>query len=115
MYSVPASAITSFRAGSKSSLQRTFRIPETRDAIRELTFFDIGAEAFPAQLYDRLRELRTDSVILNVYDPTEATMGCAAEEMTSGDIVTVGCPIANTKFLVADTFGNELPVALKAN
>ena len=88
-------------------------IPETRDAIRELTFFDIGAEAFPAQLYDRLRELRTDSVILNVYDPTEATMGCAAEEMTSGEIVTVGCPIANTKFLVADTFGNELPVGIK--
>ena len=88
-------------------------IPETREAIRELTFFDIGAEAFPAQLYDRLRDLRKDSVILNVYGPTEATMGCAAEEMTSSEVVTVGPPIANTKFYVADPFGNELPVGIR--
>ena len=83
-------------------------IPETLDALRQLTFFDIGAEAFPARLYDRLRELREDSVILNVYGPTEATMGCAAEKMTGGT-VTVGPPIANTCFFVSDTFGNELP------
>ena len=85
-------------------------IPETREAIRRLTFFDIGAEAFPAQLYHRLRELRDDSVILNVYGPTEATMGCAAEEMTGCETVTVGPPIANTVFYVSDPFGNELPV-----
>lgn len=88
-------------------------IPETADSIRQITFFDIGAEAFPAQLYDRLRQLRDDSVILNVYGPTECTMGCSAEEMTSSEIVTVGPPIANTYFYVADPFGNELPVGLK--
>ncbi len=88
-------------------------IPETRDAIARLTFFDIGAEAFPAQLYTRLRELREDSVILNVYGPTEATMGCAAEEMTGSQIVTVGPPIANTSFYVSDPFGNELPVGIR--
>ena len=88
-------------------------IPDTRDAIAQLTFFDIGAEAFPARLYDRLRELRQDSVILNVYGPTEATMGCAAEEMTGSQLVTVGPPIANTVFAVADTFGNDLPVGVR--
>lgn len=88
-------------------------IPDTREALRQLTFFDIGAEAFPAQLYDRLRELRKDSVILNVYGPTEATMGCAAEEMTGSQMVTVGPPIANTYFYVADPFGNELPVGIR--
>ena len=88
-------------------------IPETREAIRQLTFFDIGAEAFPARLYDRLRELRQDSVILNVYGPTEATMGCAAEEMTSSQLVTVGPPIANTVFAVVDPFGNDLPVGIR--
>ena len=88
-------------------------IPETREAIRQLTFFDIGAEAFPAQLYERLRELREDSVILNVYGPTEATMGCAAEEMTSSRVVTVGPPIANTVFRVADPFGNGLPAGIR--
>ena len=88
-------------------------IPETREAIRRLTFFDIGAEAFPAQLYERLRELREDSVILNVYGPTEATMGCSAEEMTDSRVVTVGPPIANTYFYVADPFGNEMPVGIR--
>ena len=88
-------------------------IPETRDAIAQLTFFDIGAEAFPARLYDRLRELRQDSVILNVYGPTEATMGCAAEEMTGSQLVTVGPPIANTVFAVVDPFGNDLPVGVR--
>ncbi len=88
-------------------------IPETREAIRQLTFFDIGAEAFPAQLYDRLRELRQDSVIMNVYGPTEATMGCSAELMTDSGTVTVGTPIANTYFCVSDPFGNELPVGIR--
>lgn len=88
-------------------------IPESREAIRQLTFFDIGAEAFPRQLYDRLRELREDSVILNVYGPTEATMGCSAALMTGAEHVTVGPPIANTVFYVADLFGNSLPVGLK--
>ena len=88
-------------------------IPETSEAIKQIAFFDIGAEAFPAQLYDRLRELRSDSVILNVYGPTECTMGCAAEEMTDNKVVTVGPPIANTYFYVSDPFGNELPVGLR--
>ena len=88
-------------------------IPESREAIKQFTFFDIGAEAFPRQLYDRLRELREDSVILNVYGPTECTMGCAAALMTGGEQVTVGPPIANTAFYVADLFGNELPVGMK--
>ena len=88
-------------------------IPESREAIGQLTFFDIGAEAFPRQLYDRLRELREDSVILNVYGPTECTMGCSAAVMTGAERVTVGPPIANTMFYVADQFGNELPVGQK--
>ena len=88
-------------------------IPESREAIRQITFFDIGAEAFPRQLYDRLRELRNDSVILNVYGPTECTMGCSAAMMTGAEHVTVGPPIANTAFYVADQFGNELPVGLR--
>ena len=88
-------------------------IPESREAIRQITFFDIGAEAFPRPLYDRLRELRKDSVILNVYGPTECTMGCAAALMGDQEQVTVGRPIANTTFYVADTFGNPLPVGLK--
>ena len=94
-------------------LMSLLEISESREAIRQFTFFDIGAEAFPRQLYDRLRELRQDSVILNVYGPTECTMGCAAKVMSGEAQVTVGPPIANTVFYVADSFGNELPVGMK--
>jgi amino acid adenylation domain-containing protein len=82
-------------------------------AIRQFSFFDIGAEAFPGQLFDRLRELKEDSVILNVYGPTECTMGCSAALMTGSNTVTVGAPIANTEFAVVDLFGNELPAGIK--
>ena len=94
-------------------LMSLLEIPESREAIRRFTFFDIGAEAFPRQLYDRLRALREDSVILNVYGPTECTMGCSAAVMTGDGQVTVGPPIANTVFYVADPFGGELPVGMK--
>ena len=94
-------------------LMSLLEIPESREALREITFFDIGSEAFPRQLYDRLRELRLDSIILNVYGPTECTMGCSAALMTGGDRVTVGGPIANTAFYIADPFGNSLPVGRK--
>ncbi len=94
-------------------LMSLLEIPESRDALRQITFFDVGAEAFPRQLYDRLRALRQDSVILNVYGPTECTMGCAAAVVTGAEQVTVGGPIANTRFSVADSFGNDLPVGMR--
>ncbi len=94
-------------------LLNLLKIPKSLEAIGQFTFFDIGAEAFPRQLYDSLRELREDSVILNVYGPTECTMGCAAALMSGDEQVTVGRPIANTRFYVADPFGNELPVGMK--
>lgn len=88
-------------------------ITVSREAIKGLTFFDIGAEAFPAQLYDNLRALRDDSVILNVYGPTECTMGCSADVVEDPSVVTIGNPIANTSFYIFDKFGNELPVGIR--
>ncbi len=99
--------------GTPTYLLSLLDIPDSREALRQISFYDIGAEAFPAQLYDRLRELRQDSVILNVYGPTEATMGCSAEEMKSNELVTVGPPIANTCFYISDPFGNEMPVGIR--
>lgn len=87
-------------------------IAEIRPALKQLTFFDIGAEAFPAGLYDRLRMLRDDSIILNVYGPTECTMGCAAALIDGTGLVSVGGPIANTSFMIVDSFGNPLPVGI---
>ncbi|MCR5007251.1 MAG: AMP-binding protein [Oribacterium sp.] len=88
-------------------------IPSSRKALEQVTFYDIGAEAFPATLFKALRDIRKDSVILNVYGPTECTMGCSADVVEDPESITIGNPIANTCFYIYDKFGNELPVGIK--
>ncbi|MCR5772431.1 MAG: amino acid adenylation domain-containing protein, partial [Butyrivibrio sp.] len=88
-------------------------IPSSRKALEQVTFYDIGAEAFPATLFRALRDIRKDSVILNVYGPTECTMGCSADVVEDPESITIGNPIANTSFYIYDKFGNELPVGIK--
>ena len=88
-------------------------IPACAQALRQIEFFDVGSEAFPKNLYLKLRALREDSVILNVYGPTECAMGCAAAVMGPDGEVTVGGPMVNTQFYVMDTDGNILDVGEK--
>ena len=88
-------------------------IPECREALKNIDFYDVGAEAFPAGLFGKLRELRTDSVILNVYGPTECTMGCAAAVMEDEGEIVVGGPMVNTKFYVVNQHGEYLPIGEK--
>ena len=88
-------------------------IPACAEALRQIDFYDVGSEAFPKNLYPRLRAMREDSVILNVYGPTECAMGCAAAVMGPDGEVTVGGPIVNTKFFVMDADGNSLDVGEK--
>ena len=88
-------------------------IPACAEALRQVDFYDVGSEAFPKNLYMKLRALREDSVILNVYGPTECAMGCAAAVMGADGEVTVGGPIVNTKFFVMDADGNSLGVGEK--
>ena len=88
-------------------------IPACAQALRQIEFYDVGSEAFPKNLYMKLRALREDSVILNVYGPTECAMGCAAAVMEPEEEVTIGRPIANTQFFVVDADGNSLGVGEK--
>ena len=89
------------------------RIPECREALENIDFYDVGAEAFPAGLFDKLKELRDDSIVLNVYGPTECTMGCAAAVMQEEGEIVVGGPMVNTKFYIVDKQGEFLPIGEK--
>ena len=84
-----------------------------REALRQIRFYDIGAEAFPSGLYGRLRELRDDSVILNVYGPTECTMGCSSALMEGDGDITIGGPMVNCCFYVMNDKGETLGVGEK--
>lgn len=88
-------------------------IPACAQALRQIEFYDVGSEAFPKNLYMKLRALREDSVIMNVYGPTECAMGCAAVVMRPDEEVTIGGPIVNTQFFVMDADGNSLDVGEK--
>ena len=88
-------------------------VRESREALKQIRLYHIGAEAFPPQLYSMLRELRKDSVIMNVYGPTECTIISSGAVVQGDETVTVGRPRANVQYHVFDPEGNELPVGEK--
>lgn len=94
-------------------LRSLLSVKESREALKKIKLFHIGAEAFPKRLYFLLRDIREDSVIMNVYGPTECTIISSASIVTGDDVITVGKPRANVQFFIFDPFGNELPVGQK--
>ena len=88
-------------------------VHESREALKRIKLFHIGAEAFPKQLYSMLRELRKDSIIMNVYGPTECTVISSSSIITNKEPITIGRPRANMQFYVLDPDGNELPAGQK--
>ena len=86
---------------------------ESREALKRIKLFHIGAEMFPKRLYSMLRELRKDSIIMNVYGPTECTIISSSSVLTGDDVITIGKPRANVQFYVFDRSGNELPAGQK--
>ncbi len=100
-------------ACTPSYLRELLSARESREALKQFRLFHVGAEAFPKQLYARLRELRKDSVIMNVYGPTECCIISSSSTLTDGDVITVGGPRANVRFHVLDRSGAALPVGQK--
>ena len=84
-------------------------IPEFRKALAGFRSILLGAEAFPAKVFDDLRTLAPNANILNGYGPTECTITCSAKKLDSNKNITIGSPIANSAFYVLDRFGHVLP------
>lgn len=86
-------------------------MPEMRDALSRIKVFNVGAEAFPDALYDKIMALGTDARVFNGYGPTETTIGCAFELVTGG-AVTIGKPMANIQMMMLDKYRNLLPAGV---
>lgn len=95
-----------------SFLTNIIDIPEVHPAIANIKMFDLGAEAFPSMLYDKLRAVNKDGVIVNGYGPTEATISCIAKIMESGRNITIGKPSANVRAYIVDRQNKILPVGI---
>ncbi|MCR4740110.1 MAG: amino acid adenylation domain-containing protein [Lachnospiraceae bacterium] len=90
-------------------LTALLKLPAAKEALSRLKVADIGAEAFPASLYNKIRDVNKDVYIMNGYGPTETTISCTMKVLTSEEDITIGFPNANVHTFVADMNNNEVP------
>lgn len=69
-----------------------------------------GGEAITSALAEGLAG-RVDRV-WNVYGPTETTIWSSLDRIRTGHPITIGRPIANTKFYVVDRQGEPVPIGM---
>lgn len=85
-------------------------IDEVADALKNIRCYIVGAEAFPGALYEKLRAIREDALIINGYGPTEATVSCTSKLLTSKENITIGKPTANVQTYILDKENRLLPL-----
>jgi amino acid adenylation domain-containing protein len=85
-------------------------------SLPDLRVTAFGGEALPAAIVEAWRVAAPHSAIFNVYGPTEATIGCVAQEigapmpLTPGrDVIAIGQPFPGIEARIVDTHGQTLP------
>lgn len=74
---------------------------EWGNGLQPLSKLLVGGEPFPALLLQQLKDITT-AEIYNMYGPTETTVWSSCTQLTPGDKITAGKPIANTQIYVLD-------------
>lgn len=92
-----------------SFLSNVIGLPIMHKALSNVVSYDIGAEAFPAALFHKIRAINPDALIMNGYGPTEATISCTMDAVTTPNVITIGRPASNVKAFVLDGRGRQLP------
>lgn len=87
-------------------------IPEMQKALKQIRAFDIGAEAFPPVLYDKMRAVNPTADIINSYGPTECTVSATSKLLRDSGNVNIGGPLANMKLYVVNSSNRSLPTGL---
>ena len=84
-------------------------IPPFVEALRNFKVLDMGAEAVPIELCQKLRGLGVNAQINNGYGPTETTI-TATYSTVKDEYMTIGKPVGNTKAFILDKAGHILPI-----
>ena len=84
-------------------------IPEFVDALRNFKVLDMGAEAVPIELCQKLRGLGVNAQINNGYGPTETTI-TSTYSTVKDEYMTIGKPVGNTKAYILDKAGHILSI-----
>ena len=90
-------------------LSNMIDLPQLGKAVAQIKVFDVGAEAFPPALYDKIRAVNPDAYIMNGYGPTETTISCTMKVITEGKNITIGTPNGNVQVYVVDKDNKVLP------
>ena len=77
-------------------------------ALKNFKVLDMGAEAVPIELCEKLRKLGVNATFKNGYGPTETTI-TATYSTVVDKYMTIGQPVANTKAFILDKAGRILP------
>ena len=85
-------------------------MPDGLSALRSLKILMLGGEALPLSL---AREISSGlrCRLINMYGPTETTIWSATGEF-SGDLISVGRPIANTQLYILDPRCEPVPLGV---
>lgn len=100
-------------SGTPSFMASFVDLPQAGQALKGIRMYDLGAEAFPPSLYEKLHRVSPDAVIVNGYGPTEATISCISKVMDGKGAVTIGRPGANVRAYICDRDGNILPAGVR--
>ncbi|KAF9923882.1 hypothetical protein BGZ65_008624, partial [Modicella reniformis] len=74
--------------------------------------FIMGGEALPTTVLRTLQKLAPIGNVINDYGPTEATIAATAlrcMDEVSGEIVSIGRPLANKRIYILDGYGEPVP------
>jgi amino acid adenylation domain-containing protein len=93
-----------------SRLMQYLEVSEFAEVIKNCKVVMAGGEKYPSALYRRLRAL-TGAVLINTYGPTETTVSCNAK-ILDNEKITVGAPLYGVVEMVADIYGNPLPLGV---
>ena len=92
-----------------SYLSELLDLPQMTEALKQIAVYDLGAEAFPAGLYEKITALRPDAYIMNGYGPTETTISCTMKVITQSENITIGIPNANVQVYIVNEENEEVP------
>ena len=102
--------ITIFQA-TPSRLQLFILDSKAGLTLRRLKYLLVGGEALPGVLLKELTKL-TGGKIYNVYGPTETTVWSTLKDVTRGNAINIGKPIANTYVYILGPRGSLHPVGV---
>ncbi|MCD9006284.1 amino acid adenylation domain-containing protein [Luteimonas sp. XNQY3] len=95
-----------------SLLHMYMELPDFCRALARIKVLMVGGEGFPPALVGEIRR-HTRARLFNLYGPTETTIWSSCAELQDDGVVSIGRPVANTRFLVVNAHLRAVPIGVQ--